>query len=84
MNYCIQQQVSDFVQRTILRFGNLAQRSFVGRLMRQAQSLIQDMRRHVIRVGDIADVHPPVDRLILVIVPVDCRPHRANDKKHRD
>src|SRR6266567_7307249 len=42
------------------------------------------MRRHVIRMSDIADIHPPTDRLILMVVPVDHRPHGAYYKKYSD
>ena len=81
MNDGIEQHSSDVVHRTILRFGNLAQRSLIGWFVRQAQGLIQNMRRHVIRMGDITHIHPAVDWLILMLVPVDYRPRCSHDKE---
>lgn len=40
--------------------------------MRQPERQVENMRRHLIRVGHILDIHPPNDGFVLVIVPVDC------------
>lgn len=52
--------------------------------MREAQGLVQNVWGDMVRVGHIADIHPTTNRLILMVVPVNHRPHGANDKQHRD
>jgi len=66
----------DLFNRTVLRFGDLPQRASVG-LVRQTQGLIQDVRRNMIRVCNIADSHPAADRLVPVMMPVDSAANEA-------
>jgi len=71
------EESSNLFDRTVLRFCDLAQRASVWRLVRQSQSLIQDVRRHMIRVCNIADSHPAADRLVPVAMPVDSATNEA-------
>ena len=71
MNNRVLQDCANFVHRTILRARYLAQGALIRRLVRQSERQIKDMRRHTIRVGDVADSHPSLNPLILVVAPVN-------------
>jgi hypothetical protein len=72
-----------FIDRSILFACNLANGTPVGpaRLDRQADGPMQYPRRHAIGVCDIAETHPRANHFVLVVVPVNRAPDRAQHKE---
>ena len=80
MNDRIEQDRFHLLEGTVLSCGDIAQGPSVGRLMRQSQRQIEDVRRNAIRVGHVIDVHPGANVLVLMVMPVDDRADRAHGK----
>ena len=67
--------------RAILLARDLPERASIALFGWEADSLIEHMRRHAVRVGHIRHAHPRVDRLVSMIVPVDGAANRAKSEK---
>ncbi len=77
MDDCVLQNGPHIIYRTVLGLGDDAQRPLVRRPVRQPEGLIEDVGRNMIGMRDKADIHPTLDRLVAVIVPIDRGAHCA-------
>jgi hypothetical protein len=47
----------------------------------EAQRFVEDPARNMIRVGNVAEIHPRANRFVLMMAPVNGSPYRANGKE---
>ena len=75
MDNRILEDVDHFIDRAIQIAGNLSDGAPVGLVRRQAERLVENIGRDSIRMSDVSQAHPGTNRLVPVVVPVDCAPH---------
>ena len=77
MNDRILQDGDHFIDRAILIAGNFSDGASVrlARIKRKSEGLVKNIRRHSIRMSDVAQAHPGTNRLVPVVVPVDGASH---------
>jgi hypothetical protein len=84
MDDCVLQDGPHRAQRAVLRLGDDTQRPLVWRLVRQSNGLIEDVGRNMIGMRDKADIHPTLDRLVAIIIPIDRAAYHAESVEARE